>query len=227
VSLLNCVCDSFETIFYIKYHPWCNKQKCIDVFSHTHTPHSFFLSLPSDKQFRPRVYVIRPSHTNMQPCYCLILRDCFPWEQNCSMETDRRKVRTNLIVVINNFAKASEKRAPNPFNVNNKIYYVQALTFLRLLVTGSTRKLNILTTVRSAHTVFICFVFVWEQTATCAIYSINRLVFITEMKSVYSAVRTGSLNEAVCACATYNINWLVFITDMKSVYSAVLIGSLN
>jgi hypothetical protein len=30
--------------------------------------------------------------------------------------------------------------------------------------------------------------------------------FITEMESVYSAVRTGSLNEAVCACATYSIN---------------------
>jgi len=25
------------------------------------------------------------------------------------------------------------------------------------------------------------------------------LVFITELKSVYSAVRTGSLNEALCA----------------------------
>jgi hypothetical protein len=25
------------------------------------------------------------------------------------------------------------------------------------------------------------------------------LVFITEMKSVYSAVRTGSLNKAICA----------------------------
>jgi hypothetical protein len=47
------------------------------------------------------------------------------------------------------------------------------------------------------------------------------------MKSVYSAVRTGSLNEAVCACATYSINWLVFITEMKSVYSAVRTESLN
>ena len=55
------------------------------------------------------------------------------------------------------------------------------------------------TTVRSAHTVFMCFVFIWEQTATCATYSINWSVFITEMKSVYSAVRTGSLNKAVCA----------------------------
>jgi len=50
----------------------------------------------------------------------------------------------------------------------------------------------------SAHIVFMCFVFIWEQTATCATYSINWLVFITEIKSVYSAVRTGSLNIAVC-----------------------------
>jgi hypothetical protein len=35
----------------------------------------------------------------------------------------------------------------------------------------------------------------WEQTATCATYSINWLVFITEMKSVYCAVRTRSLNS--------------------------------
>jgi hypothetical protein len=41
-------------------------------------------------------------------------------------------------------------------------------------------------------TVFMCFVFIWEQTATCATYSIYLFVFITEMKSVYSAVRTGS-----------------------------------
>jgi len=45
----------------------------------------------------------------------------------------------------------------------------------------------------------MCFVFIWEQTATCATYSINWLVFITEMNSVYSAVRTGSLNKTVCA----------------------------
>jgi len=55
------------------------------------------------------------------------------------------------------------------------------------------------TIVRSDHTVFMCFVFIWEQTATCATCTINWLVFITEMKSVYSAVRTGSLNKAVCA----------------------------
>ena len=55
----------------------------------------------------------------------------------------------------------------------------------------------------------MCFVFISEQTATCAIYSINWLVFITEMKSVYSAVRTGSLNKAVCA--SYLKGWLLLI----------------
>ena len=47
-------------------------------------------------------------------------------------------------------------------------------------------------------TLYLCFVFIWEQTATCATYIINWLVFITEMKSAYCAVRTGSLNKAVC-----------------------------
>jgi len=45
----------------------------------------------------------------------------------------------------------------------------------------------------------MCFVFIWEQTATCATYSMNWLVFTTDMKSVYSTVRTGSINKAVCA----------------------------
>ena len=42
------------------------------------------------------------------------------------------------------------------------------------------------------------FVFIWEQTATCATYSLNWLDFLTEMKRVSSAVRTGTLNKAVC-----------------------------
>jgi hypothetical protein len=38
---------------------------------------------------------------------------------------------------------------------------------------GFTNKLNILTTVRSAHAVFMCFLFVWEQTQTCVTYIKN------------------------------------------------------
>jgi len=47
---------------------------------------------------------------------------------------------------------------------------------------------------RSAHTaVFMCFVWIWEQTAIISLYSINWLVCITETECVYCAVRTGSL----------------------------------
>jgi len=41
----------------------------------------------------------------------------------------------------------------------------------------------------------MCFVFIWEETATCATYSINWWVFITELESVYCAVRFGALNK--------------------------------
>ena len=57
----------------------------------------------------------------------------------------------------------------------------------------------------------MCFVFIWEQTATCATYSINWLVFIAQMKSVYSAVRTGSLNKAVCASSLEGWSSICFI----------------
>jgi hypothetical protein len=39
----------------------------------------------------------------------------------------------------------------------------------------------------------MCFVRILEQTATFALQNIKRLVFITEVESVYSAVRTESL----------------------------------
>jgi hypothetical protein len=39
----------------------------------------------------------------------------------------------------------------------------------------------------------MCFVCISEQTAIISLYSINRLVFITEAECVYCAVRTGSL----------------------------------
>jgi len=42
----------------------------------------------------------------------------------------------------------------------------------------------------------MCFVFIWEQTANCATYSINCLVFITVVESVYRAVRTDSLHKS-------------------------------
>jgi hypothetical protein len=47
----------------------------------------------------------------------------------------------------------------------------------------------------------MCFVRISEQTVTFALQNIRRLVFITEVESVYSAVRTESL---------YKIDMLLF-----------------
>jgi hypothetical protein len=44
------------------------------------------------------------------------------------------------------------------------------------------------------------FVPIWEWTATFALYKINRLVFITKMKSVYWAVRTGYFKYSSLRC---------------------------
>ena len=103
---------------------------------------------------------------------------------------------------------------------------------------------------RSAHTVYLCVVWIWEQTAIISLYSINWLVFITEMECVYCAVRTGSLytasltfsNSTFCPhsvfmcfvwiweqtaiISLYSINWLVFITETECVYCAVRTGCL-
>jgi hypothetical protein len=44
------------------------------------------------------------------------------------------------------------------------------------------------------HSVFMCFVWIWEQTAIISLYSTNWLVSITEMVCVYCAVRAECLH---------------------------------
>ena len=55
------------------------------------------------------------------------------------------------------------------------------------------------------HSVFMCFVWIWEQTAIISLYSINWLVFITETECVYCAVRTGSLYIILRSAHTVNL----------------------
>ena len=82
------------------------------------------------------------------------------------------------------------------------------------------------------HSVFMCSVWIWEQTAIISLYSINWLVCITETECVYCVVRTGSLYIIQVICfvwiweqtviiSLYNINWLVYITETECVYCAV------
>ena len=57
------------------------------------------------------------------------------------------------------------------------------------------------------HSGFMCFVWIWEQTAIISLYSIDWLVFITETECVYCAVRTGPVyitlySPVVTICTT-------------------------
>ena len=44
------------------------------------------------------------------------------------------------------------------------------------------------------HSVFMCFMWIWEQTAIIPLYRVNWLGFITVTECVYCAVRTGYLS---------------------------------
>jgi hypothetical protein len=46
----------------------------------------------------------------------------------------------------------------------------------------------------SSHTMFVDFIRISEHTATFSLHSINDLVLIIELESVYCAVRTGPLD---------------------------------
>jgi hypothetical protein len=67
------------------------------------------------------------------------------------------------------------------------------LTLWTAAVTICTTSLTFTNSTFSPHSVFMCFVWIWEQTAIISLYNINWLVFITETDSVYCAVRTKYL----------------------------------
>jgi len=46
------------------------------------------------------------------------------------------------------------------------------------------------------HCIYVFYIYLGTNSDLCHLQ--RKLVFITEMKSVYSAVRTGSLNKVVC-----------------------------
>ena len=61
------------------------------------------------------------------------------------------------------------------------------------MVTICTTSLTFNNSTFCPHSIFLCFVWIWEQTAIISLYSINWLVFITKKECVYRAVRTGYL----------------------------------
>ena len=67
---------------------------------------------------------------------------------------------------------------------------LQFLTLQSPMVTICTTSLTFNNSTFCPHSVFMCFVWIWEQTAIISMYSINLLVFINETECVYCAVRS-------------------------------------
>ena len=61
------------------------------------------------------------------------------------------------------------------------------------VVTICTTSLTFSNSTFCPHSVFMCFVWIWEHTAIIFLYSINWMVFITEMECVHCAVRAKCL----------------------------------
>ena len=93
------------------------------------------------------------------------------------------------------------------------------------------------------HSVFMCFVWIWEQTAIISLYSINWLVFIPETECLLRGTDWIFIcNSTLCPhsvfmcfvwiweqtaiISLYSVNWLVFIPETECVYCAVRTGSL-
>ena len=75
------------------------------------------------------------------------------------------------------------------------------------------------------HTVFMCFVWIWEQTAIISLYSINWLVCITETQCVYCAVRTGSLNT-VCVNLWFKPGFDLWSVRVRFMFNKVSLGQV-
>ena len=69
----------------------------------------------------------------------------------------------------------------------------KCITLHSPVVTICTASLTFINFTFCPHSVFMCFVWISEQTAIISLHSVNWLVFLIETESVYCAVRTGSL----------------------------------
>jgi len=75
------------------------------------------------------------------------------------------------------------------------------------VVTICTASLTFSNSTFCPHTVFMCSVWISEQTAIISLYNINWLVFITQTQCVYCAVRTGYLNTLRVSLSIYAVEY--------------------
>ena len=114
-------------------------------------------------------------------------------------------------------------------------FYNRDLTPLSPVVTICTAILTFSNSTFCPHSVFMCFVWIWENTAIISLYNINWLVFITDLTlqspvvTICTVISTFSnstfcphsvfvcfvwISEQTAIISLYNIKWLVFITEI-------------
>jgi hypothetical protein len=83
------------------------------------------------------------------------------------------------------------------YNINWLVFITETECVYCTVRTGSsyTASLTFSNSTFCPHSVFMCFVWIWEQTAIISLYSINWLVCITETVCVYCAVRADYSRE--------------------------------
>ena len=81
------------------------------------------------------------------------------------------------------------------YSINWLVFITETECVYCAVRTGSlyTASLKFSNSTFCTHTVFMCFVWISEQTAIISLHNINWLVFVTETACVYWAVRTGCL----------------------------------
>ena len=133
---------------------------------------------------------------------CQISLRSIQWEPSCSVRTDGQTDMRKLIVAFRNFSKepktwqrfpALQHSAQCPTACNFK--HLQLVNLLKPSGFCTYRKVEY----SNSTWCSLCvesFVRISEQTATFALYSINWLVSIAVVESVYCAVRTDSLYTA-------------------------------
>ena len=85
----------------------------------------------------------------------------------------------------------------------------------RTVVTICTTSLTFNNSTFCPHSVFMCFVWIWKQTAIISLYSINWLVCITETECVYCAVRAGSLYIIQVNLVFKRLNLLLKLSTLR------------
>jgi hypothetical protein len=88
-------------------------------------------------------------------------------------------------------------------------YPIRRLTFKAYWLRDAPNSLTFNNCTLCPHCIYVFYIYLRTNSDLCHLH--HKLVFITEMKSVYCAVRTGALNKAVCASSLNGLHTQIYV----------------